>query len=81
MNHRLRLALEILADAGEHGSTDPSFLARFTPELLDLLDGGFATAEREVLRNGHRVMEIARVRITDQGRRVVGGEAGSTQPH
>jgi len=59
------------ADAGEHGSTDPSFLARFTPELLDVIDGGLAVAERGTITMGGRGVEVARVRITEKGRRVV----------
>jgi len=76
MSHRLRLALEMLADAGAHGTTEFSFVSRFTPELLDLVRDGLATAEREVLRKGRRVIEIVRVRITDEGRRALEGQAG-----
>ena len=72
MNHRLRLALEILADAGERGSTDVSFFSRFTPELIDLVESGFATAEREVVRRRGRPLEIVRIRITDEGRSAIG---------
>jgi hypothetical protein len=54
---------------------DSSFFSRFTLEVLDLMDGGFATAEREVPRNRHHAMEIVRVRIIDEGRRAVGGQA------
>jgi hypothetical protein len=46
MSHRRRSALKILADAGQHGLTDPLFLARFTPELLGLVRDGLATAKR-----------------------------------
>jgi hypothetical protein len=42
MSRRTRLALEMLADAGQHGSTDPMFFARFIPELLDLVRDGRA---------------------------------------
>ena len=62
----------MLADAGEQGSTDVWFISRFTPELIDLLEKGLATAEREVVKNGHRAVEIVRVRITDEGRRAIG---------
>ena len=79
MSHRLRLALEVLAHAGEHGSTDSSFFSRFTFELLDLVGSGFATAEREVVRSGQRPVEIVRVRITEEGRRVVGERADLNQ--
>jgi hypothetical protein len=66
----------MLADAGQHGSADPSFIARFTPELLDLVSGGLATVQRETMRNGGRMIEIARVRITDTGRRAIENPTG-----
>ena len=72
MSDRLRLALEMLVDAGKHGSADVWFILRFTRELIDLLESGFATAEREVTKNGRRAVEIVRVRITDEGQRAVG---------
>jgi hypothetical protein len=75
MNHGLRLALEMLADAGEQGSTDVWFFSRFTPEIIDLLESGLATAEREVMRRNGRRHEIVRVRITDEGRRAIGGRS------
>jgi hypothetical protein len=71
MSHRKRLALELLADAGRCGSADPSFIARFTPELLDLVGKGLATVQRETMRNRGRTVEIARLRITDAGRRLI----------
>jgi hypothetical protein len=52
-----RRALEMLADAGQRGRTDPLFLARFTPEL----------------RTRGRAVEVARVRITDTGRMAIIG--------
>ena len=69
---RLRLALEMLADSGAQGSTDVWFISRFTPELIDLLERGFATAEHEVVKRGHRAAEIVRIRITNEGRRAIG---------
>ena len=64
---RARLALKILAGAGQRGITDPLFLARFTPELLDLVHDGFAAVEREVVRVRGYPAEVARVTITDAG--------------
>jgi hypothetical protein len=61
----------MLADAGARGRTDAEFLARFTPELLDLVTGGFATAECEVAISRGRPFEVARVRITERGWRVI----------
>jgi hypothetical protein len=70
-NQRRRLVLEMLADAGARGRTDPEFLARFTPELLDLVTGGLATAECEVAISGGRPFEVARIRITERGWRAI----------
>ena len=74
MSGRTRLALEMLADAGQHGSTDPMFLARFTPELLDLMSNGLAAAEREIMITRGRPFEVARVKITDEGWRALEGQ-------
>jgi len=75
---RARLALEILAGAGQRGTTDPSFLARFTPELLDLMDDGLVTAEREITRSRGRMIEGARVTITDAGLQALEGPSALT---
>jgi len=79
MSHRRRFALEMLADAGQHGRIDPWFVARFTPELLGLVDDGLATAERVTMRNRGRTVEAARVRITDAGMRAFGGQVSFTR--
>jgi hypothetical protein len=73
MSRRKRRALEMLADAGQRGRTDPPFLARFTPELLDLVRDGLATAEHETMRTRGRAVEVARVRFTDTGRMAIVG--------
>jgi len=73
MSYRRRQALELLADAGQHGCADSSFLARFTVELLELMDDGLVTAEREITRSRGRLIEGARVRITDAGRAAIEG--------
>ncbi len=70
-NHRRRLVLEMLADAGEDGRADPAFVARYTPELLDLVENGLATAEREIMISCGRPFELACVRITEEGWRAV----------
>jgi len=70
LSNSQKVALEVLADLGEQGTTDSSFFSRFTLELLDLMDGGLATAEREIGPNGRRATEIVRVRITEEGRKV-----------
>jgi hypothetical protein len=70
----------MLADAGQYGRTDPWFVARFTPELLGLVDDGLATAERVTTRRScGRTVEAARVKITDAGMRAVGGQVSFTR--
>jgi hypothetical protein len=63
----------MLADAGQNGCADPLFIARFTLELLDLVRDGLATVERETVRNRGRMVEVARVKITDAGRMAIEG--------
>ena len=70
-NDRRRLVLEMLADAGEHGRSDPAFIAGFTPELLDLVGDGLATAEREIMISCGRPFEVACIRITEKGWRAI----------
>ena len=70
-NNRRRLVLEMLADAGARGRTDPEFVARFTPELLDLVTYGLATAECETATSRGQPFDVARVRITEQGWRAI----------
>jgi hypothetical protein len=79
-NHRQRLVLEMLADAGEYGHSDPAFIARFVPELLDLVGNGFATAVRETRISCGRPLEVACVRITEEGWRAIGRVDGSAWP-
>jgi hypothetical protein len=69
-NHRRRLVLGMLAVAGEDGRTDSAFVAQYTPELLELVSGGLATAEREIRSARGRLFEVTCVRITDKGCRV-----------
>lgn len=66
-NYRRRLVLGMLAVAGEHGRTDSAFVAQYTPELLELVRGGLATAEREIRRTRGRPFGVTCVRITDEG--------------
>ncbi len=70
-NDRRRRVLEMLADAGARGCRDPEFLSRFTPELLDLVTSGLATAECEIATSRGRPFEVARIRITERGWRAV----------
>jgi hypothetical protein len=63
----------MLAAAGQRGRADPWFLAWFALELLDLVDGGFATVWPETMRARGRTVDVARVRITDAGRTAIKG--------
>jgi hypothetical protein len=70
-----RRMLEMLADAGLRGCTGATLLARgFKVDMLaDLVRDGLATAHRETMRAGGRKIKVARVRITDAGRRALAG--------
>jgi hypothetical protein len=59
--------LEMLADVGECGCNDSTFVARFLLELLDLVREEFATVEREVKILRGWPIEFARIKITDAG--------------
>ena len=63
----------MLAGAGQRGSTDPIFQARFTSDLLDLVQDGLATAETATMRARGRTIEVARIKITDAGRVAIEG--------
>jgi hypothetical protein len=72
-----RRALELLA-ASRDGATEAILVARgFSIEqIVDLVRAGLATAqaERVVAGAGGRTIEVARLRITDAGRRaLIGG--------
>jgi hypothetical protein len=66
-NCRRRLVLGKLAAAGEHGRKNSAFVPRYTPELVELVRGGLATAEREIGRTRGRPFGVTCVRITDVG--------------
>jgi hypothetical protein len=67
-----RRALELLASSPD-GCTEAILLAHgFTVDfIVELVRAGFATAGSERVVAGGRTVEIARVRITDAGRRMV----------
>jgi hypothetical protein len=75
-----RRALKILADAGLRGCTGATLLAYgFSIDMLaELVREGFATAHRETMWAGRRKIRVARVRITDAGRRSLEG-SGETE--
>jgi hypothetical protein len=70
-----RRVLELLADAGERGCTGARlFNHGFTIGMLaDLVWSGLATGHRETVRVGYRKIKMARIRITDAGRRALEG--------
>jgi len=75
VNADQRRALELLSDAGLNGCTGATLLSHgFSIEMLaDLIRDGLATAHREPLMSaGQRQIDVARVRITDAGRRALG---------
>jgi hypothetical protein len=67
-----RRALELLASCPD-GCTEAMMIAHgFTvPQLVELVRAGLATATAERVVAGSRTIEVARVRITEAGRRVL----------
>jgi hypothetical protein len=72
---RRRRALESLASCRDN-CTEAIMLAHgFTIEqMVDLVRAGLATATAERVVAGRRTIEVARVRITEEGRQAVGPE-------
>src|SRR5215831_1008460 len=70
-------ALELLA-ASPNGRTEALMLANGFPfeMLVELIRTGLASAQAERMVTGGKQLEVARVRITEAGRRVLGGIAG-----
>jgi hypothetical protein len=68
-----RRALEMLADAGESGSTLDMLVANgFPAELLsDLVCDGLAMMQGETVKVDERTSEIIRVMITDAGQSAI----------
>ena len=67
-----RRALELLA-ASREGCTEAIMIAHgFTvPQMVDLVRAGLATAKTERVVAGGRTMQVARVQITEAGRRTL----------
>jgi hypothetical protein len=67
-----RRALDLLASCPD-GCTEALLLANsLSVELLvELIRAGLASASPERIRAGDKQIEVARVRITDEGRRVL----------
>jgi hypothetical protein len=70
-----RRVLEILAAVGLRGCDGATLLAHgFRIDMVaDLVHDGLATARCEIMRMGARKIRIARLRITDAGRRALEG--------
>ena len=68
-----RRALELLAAAGARGCTESIMLAHgFKLAMLaELVRNGWVTAAPETVRAGGRSIEVARMRITEAGRRAL----------
>jgi hypothetical protein len=66
-------ALELLASSRD-GCTEAVMRAYgfTTRQMVDLVRDGLATAHSQRVVLGRRVIEVARVRITEAGRRVLG---------
>jgi hypothetical protein len=69
-----RRALELLASCPD-GCTEAIMLAHgFTvAQMVELVRAGLASASAERVVAGGRTIEVARVRITDAGRRLLNG--------
>jgi hypothetical protein len=72
-----RRALEMLADAGESGSTFDMLVANgFPAELLaGLVSDGLAMMQGETVKVDERTSEIIRVMITDAGQSAIEDQA------
>jgi hypothetical protein len=75
-----RCALELLASSPD-GCTEALMVANgFTIELLlELLRTGLATAHSERRIVDGKMTEVARMGITDEGRRLLGSDAATTR--
>jgi hypothetical protein len=68
-----RRALELLAGCGPDGCTEAIMLAHgfTTRQMVELVRAGLATATAERVVAGGLKLEVARVRITEAGRRAL----------
>lgn len=64
--------LKLLA-AQPHGRAEPTFIASYTPELVDLVRLGLATAERATMQVQGQPTETARITITRAGQVMIQG--------
>jgi hypothetical protein len=72
-----RRALTMLANPAANGCTEAMMLAHgfWTEMMVELIRDGLATAQTERMLAGKRAIEVARVRITDAGRRALAERA------
>ena len=70
-----RRALKILSAAELHGCAGTTLIGNgFRVRMLaDLVGDGLATARRETVKVGKRKINVARIFITDAGRRAIKG--------
>jgi hypothetical protein len=69
-----RRALELLASSRDGCTEAMMFAHGFTiVQVVELVHAGVATAPTECVAAGSRKLEVARVRITDNGRQVLAG--------
>jgi hypothetical protein len=68
-----RRALQLLADCPQEGCTQALLVAHgFTVEqMVELVRAGLATATPQRVRAGGHKLEVATLRITDEGRRAL----------
>jgi hypothetical protein len=73
-----RRALELLADAGLQDCTGATLLAHGVrlDVLADLVRAGLVIAYREPMNAGQRQIDVARMRITNAGRRELTAPSG-----
>jgi hypothetical protein len=70
-------ALELLADCGHEGCTEAVLLANgvTVEQMIEIVRAGLATATPQRIRAGQIVMEVALLRITAAGWRVLAAKA------
>jgi hypothetical protein len=75
LSEEQRRALEMLANAGEGGSTLDMLIANGFPAevLAGLVSDGLAMMQGETMKVNERTVEIIRVMITDAGRNAIEG--------
>ena len=75
-----RRALKTLAEESLHGFTESTLVAHGVSAgtRASLVRRGLASAESRILLSGDRTIELAWIRITDEGRRAIEGSVRSS---